>query len=46
MHTNRVFGTVKYVLFIELSSFQGLLNKGFLRISLYMYLVASCRVLF
>ena len=28
MHTNRVFGTAKCVLFIEVSSFQGVLNKG------------------
>ena len=29
MYTNRVFGTVKCVLFIEVSSFQGVLIKGF-----------------
>ena len=29
MYTNMVFGTVKSVLFIEVSSFQGVLNKGF-----------------
>ena len=29
MYTNRVFGTVKCVLFIEVSSFQGALNKGY-----------------
>ena len=30
MYTNnRVFGTAKCVLFIEVSSFQGVLNKGF-----------------
>ena len=28
MYTNRVFGTAKF-LFIEVSSFQGVLNKGF-----------------
>ena len=29
MGTNRVFGTAKCVHFIEVSSFQGVLNKGF-----------------
>ena len=29
MYTNRVFGTAKSALFIEVSSFQGVLNKGF-----------------
>ena len=29
MYTNRVFGTAKYVLFIEVSLFQGVLNEGF-----------------
>ena len=29
MYTNWVFGTVKCVLFIEVSSFQDVLNKGF-----------------
>ena len=29
MYTNRVFGTVKCVLFIEVSPFQDVLNKGF-----------------
>ena len=29
MYTNRVFGTAKCVLFIEVSLFQGVLNKGF-----------------
>ena len=29
MYTNRVFGTAKYVLFIEASSFQAVLNKRF-----------------
>ena len=42
MYTNRVFGTVKYVLFIDVSSFQGVLNKGFHCITaitcIYMYM--------
>ena len=29
MYTNRVFGTAKCVLFVEVSSFQGVLSKGF-----------------
>ena len=29
MYTNRVFGTEKCVLFIEVTSFQGVLNKRF-----------------
>ena len=29
MYTNRVFGTAKCVLFIEVSSFQGVLNERF-----------------
>ena len=36
MYTNRVFGVVKCVLFIEVSSFQGVLNQGF---QLYEYLL-------
>ena len=29
MYTDRVFGTAKCILFIKVSSFQGVLNKGF-----------------
>ena len=36
MYTNGVFGTAKCVLFIEVSLFQGVLNKGYMYIQLYL----------
>ena len=38
MYTSRVFGTAKSVPFIEVSLFQGVLNKGFPCIHVYTYI--------
>ena len=46
MHTNRVFGIAKCVLFIEMSSFQGVPKKWYIHVHvvycIYMYIQILC----
>ena len=44
MYTHRVFGTAKCVLFIEVSLFQGVLNKGFHCIRIYLGLLVYVHI--